>query len=44
MLTFHSLTELEETSGIEKNYDLIIFNFPHVGLGIKEQNDNIEVL
>jgi len=36
-------TELENTSELEKNYDLVIFNFPHVGLGIKEQNDNIEI-
>jgi len=36
-------TELEDTPQLEKNYDLVIFNFPHVGLGIKEQNDNIEV-
>jgi 25S rRNA (uracil2634-N3)-methyltransferase len=37
-------TELEESgSVVDKNYDLVIFNFPHVGLGIKEQNDNIEV-
>jgi len=36
-------TELENTPALDKNYDMVIFNFPHVGLGIKEQNDNIEV-
>jgi 25S rRNA (uracil2634-N3)-methyltransferase len=36
-------TELETSAVIEKNYDVVIFNFPHVGLGIKAQNDNIEV-
>ena len=36
-------TELETSGVLERNYDLVIFNFPHVGLGIKEQNDNIHV-
>ena len=36
-------TELENTPALDKNYDMVIFNFPHVGLGIKEQSDNIEV-
>lgn len=36
-------TELETSPLLDKNYDMVIFNFPHVGLGIKEQNDNIEV-
>uniref|UniRef100_A0A6U4NC07 25S rRNA (uridine-N(3))-methyltransferase BMT5-like domain-containing protein n=1 Tax=Hemiselmis andersenii TaxID=464988 RepID=A0A6U4NC07_HEMAN len=34
-------TRLEVHSELSKPYDLIVFNFPHVGLGIKDQELNV---
>uniref|UniRef100_A0A7S4P2V0 25S rRNA (uridine-N(3))-methyltransferase BMT5-like domain-containing protein n=1 Tax=Guillardia theta TaxID=55529 RepID=A0A7S4P2V0_GUITH len=34
-------TRVAELPELDGPYDSIIFNFPHVGLGIKEQDDNI---
>mmetsp|Transcript_32544 Transcript_32544/g.79886 ORF Transcript_32544/g.79886 Transcript_32544/m.79886 type:complete len:321 (-) Transcript_32544:235-1197(-) len=35
-------TRLEASTDLDPPYDVVIFNFPHVGLGIKDQAGNIE--
>jgi hypothetical protein len=37
LMEFWVFSRLEECKNLDPPYDLVIFNFPHVGLGIKDQ-------